>query len=277
MQVNFCCTHWGCESKSPVDFLKAVVREGFSGAEINLASGVFTDIRFRRKLDALRGEKPFVFIAQQVLEQRVETPDAYTRRMLDRFYYLADFEPDFINSHTGKDYYSFDENCRIIEIAEDFSAKTGIPLCHETHRGRFSFHLPALVPYLEKFPQLKLTADLSHFCCVSETLLEEQEDLVNAMVPHVRHIHARVGWQQSAQVNDPFAPEWEAHLSAFVKWWKKIIAHHSKNGQPITVTPEAGPFPYMPQLPHSKQDVANQWQINAQMKNYLTQQLHESI
>lgn len=276
MQVNFCCTHWGCENKSPVDFLKAVVREGFSGAEINLASGLFTDIRFRRKLDALRGEKPFVFIAQQVLDQCVETPDAYTRRMLDRFYYLAGFEPDFINSHTGKDYYSFDENCRIIEIAEDFSAKSGIPVYHETHRGRFSFHLPALVPYLEKFTQLKLTADLSHFCCVSETLLEEQQDLIKAMVPHVRHIHARVGWQQSAQVNDPFAPEWETHLSAFVKWWKKITEHQSRNGQPITVTPEAGPFPYMPQLPYSKQDVANQWQINVQMKNYLTQQLHES-
>lgn len=276
MQVRFCCTHWGCESKSPVDFLKAVGSEGFSGAEINLASGLFTDLRFRRKLESMRADTDFTFIAQQVLDPRMETAAEYTERMLDRFYYLAEFEPDFINSHTGKDYYTFEENCSIIEIAEDFSAKTGIPVYHETHRGRFSFHLPTLTAYLERFPDLRLTADLSHFCCVSESLLEEQTEMLERMIPHVHHIHARVGWQQSAQVNDPFAPEWEAHFLVFETWWKRILDYRIGKNQTTTITPEAGPFPYMPQKPYSKEDLANQWEVNIKMKNHLTDRLYAS-
>lgn len=274
MRLKFCATYWGAESKSPVDFLKEVVADGFSGAEINLASGFFDDTKFRNGLAALR-DGGFVFIAQQVLDQKIESAAEYMERMLDRLYFLADFYPDSINSHTGKDFYSFGDNCRIIEAAEDFSAKSGIPVFHETHRGRFTFHLPTLLSYLEKFPNLKLTADISHWCNVSETMLEEQQKMLESVFPNVRHIHARVGWQQSAQVNDPFAPEWEDHLQKFTVWWQQIISHQSKNGQEtMTITPEAGPYPYMPQTPYARQDLADQRHINLKMKNQLNTTLH---
>lgn len=273
MQLKFCCTHWGNETKSPVDFLKDVVRDGFSGAEINLAAGFFNDL-FQTALDDLRRDG-FVFIAQQVLDQRIESADEHIERLLERLRFLSEFAPDFINSHTGKDFYSFDDNCRIIESLENFSAQTGIPIVHETHRGRFTFHLPTLLPYLEKFPDLQLCADISHWCNVSESMLEEQQSVLERIIPNVGHIHARVGWQQSAQVNNPFAPEWENHLATFVSWWQKIIDHQSKSGrQHLTITPEAGPFPYMPQTPYSREDLADQWQINSKMKNYLNATLH---
>lgn len=217
----------------------------------------------------------FSFVAQQVLEQRVESVDEYIGRMLDRLYFLASFEPDFINSHTGKDFYSFDDNCRIVEAAENFASRTAIPVVHETHRGCFTFHLPTLLPYLGKFPNLKLTADFSHWSNVSESLLEEQDDMMESIIPNISHIHARIGWQQSAQVNDPFAPEWEHHLSVFTDWWRKIVAYHSENKRgSMTITPEAGPFPYMPQTPYAKENLADQWQINLKMKNYLNTTLY---
>lgn len=274
MQVKFCGTFWGCEDKSPVDFLKDIVTDGFSGAEINLASGFFDNSDFRNALAELRSDG-FSFIAQQVLDPRIESVDEYIGRMLDRFYFLASFEPDFINSHTGKDFYSFDDNCRIIEAVENFAVRTAIPVVHETHRARFTFHLSTLLPYLEKFPELKLTADFSHWCNVSESLLEEQGDMLESIITNISHIHARVGWQQSAQVNDPFAPEWEHHLSVFTDWWRKIVAYHAENGRgSMTITPEAGPFPYMPQTPYSKENLADQRQINSKMKNYLNTTLY---
>ncbi|RZJ67049.1 MAG: sugar phosphate isomerase/epimerase [Flavobacterium sp.] len=249
--------------------MKTIAGEGFSGAEINLASGLFNDIPFRRTLDSLRGGNDFTLIAQQVLETKLESVDGYIERMLDRLHFLSRFAPDFINSHTGKDHYSFDDNCRIIEASEDFAVKSGIPVLHETHRSRFTFHLPTLLPYLEKYPNLKLTADFSHWCNVSETMLDDQHESLAKVFGHVKHIHARVGWEQSAQVNDPFAPEWETHLNIFTDWWKRIVRQQSKNENQITITPEAGPFPYMPQLPYSKTDVGSQWQINLAMKNHL--------
>ena len=70
---------------------------------------------------------------------------------------------------------------------------------------------------------MKLIADFSHFCVVSESNLEDQKELLERVLPNIKHIHARVGFEQSPQVNNPFAPEWENHLNRYMNWWKKII------------------------------------------------------
>src|SRR5690606_5713495 len=177
---------------------------------------------------------------------------------------------DFINSHTGKDHFDFDDNCRIIEAAMEISVRSGIPIYHETHRGRFTFHPKTTLAYIKRFPELKLVADLSHWCTVSESMLEDQPEMIESFLPHIAHIHARVGYEHSPQVNDPFAPEWEKHLSTFLQWWNKILAFQSANGAKLfTITPEFGPVPYMPALPYSLKPTADQWEVNASFKNLL--------
>jgi hypothetical protein len=127
---------------------------------------------------------------------------------------------------------------------------------------------------LTVFPHLNLIADLSHFCVVSESNLSDQKDLLTQIYPHVRHIHARVGFEQSPQVNHPFAPEWKEHLDRYVNWWTEIIEHQSQQGKAhFTITPEFGPFPYMPQAPFTQKPLANQWELNTEMKTYL----HENL
>ena len=61
--------------------------------------------------------------------------------------------------------------------------RLGIRVLHETHRGRFAFHTASLLPYLHRFPQLRLTADFSHWCTVSESLLSDQQGLLNQIIP----------------------------------------------------------------------------------------------
>ena len=274
MQIKFCCTHWGSEHKSPSHFLDEVVQSGFSGLEINLSPGSISDFRFFDRLQQLRNEENFSFIAQQVLDGANETPQKYSQRMINRLGYLMDLRPDFINSHTGKDYYTFDENCRIIDAAENLSAQTGIPIFHEIHRGRFSFHLTSMLPYLKIFPELKLTGDFSHWCNVSESMLEDQIEKLYETIPHIHHLHARIGSAQSPQVNNPFAPEWKSHLDLFVNWWESVLKYHRERGKSqFTITPEFGPAPYMPAKPFSNEPLANQWEINLQMKNYLLKEL----
>ena len=128
--------------------------------------------------------------------------------------------------------------------------------------------------YIDIYPKLKLVADFSHFCVVSESNLQDQHDLLVKIYPNIKHIHARIGFEQSPQVNNPFAPEWKTYLEQYLSWWKEIIAIQKNNKSTIcTITPEFGPFPYMPQEPFTKKPLSNQWEINLQMKNYLQQNL----
>ena len=271
MEIRYTCSYWGQEETKASLFFARVLEEEYDGVEINLPESAEFVRDFESTLANIRSvKKNFVFIAQQVLAPAHESVDEYIIKMKARLEFLATLKPDFINSHTGKDYFSFNDNCRIIEAAENIASRSGIPILHETHRGRFTFHAASMLPYLDKFPQLKLTGDFSHWCTVSESMLQDQKSIVEQIIPHIHHIHARIGYEHSPQVNDPFAPEWRQHTDIFVCWWKKIIAAQSVNGKrSLTLTPEFGPVPYMPTLPYSQKPLADQWQINAQFKNVL--------
>jgi hypothetical protein len=98
--------------------------------------------------------------------------------------------------------------------------------------------------------------------------------LLVELFPKIQHIHARVGFEQSPQVNNPFAPEWAKYLDQYLTWWKGIIQLKQQfNHSELSITPEFGPYPYMPQMPFSKEPLANQEQLNLEMKNYLQQHL----
>lgn len=274
MKIKYICTHWGQEQKTATEFIHRVLDAGYDGIEINMPADPAFVASFLELIAELKERRPFLFVAQQVLPLLRETPEAYKVRMVTRLQELVSFHPDFINTHTGKDHFSFDDNCRIIEAAMNTAGRAGVRLVHETHRGRFTWHAASLLPYLERFPQLELAGDLSHWCAVSESLLEDQQELLNRIMPHITHIHARIGHEQGPQVNDPRAPEWHKHLETFINWWKQIAGMRSASGaEELTVCPEFGPAPYMPALPFTGRPLADQWEVNLFMKQLLRERL----
>ena len=276
MEIKYICTYWGCEHLSAKQFLSNVVENGYDGVEINFPDDEHFISEFNAELECIRNtvNSNFIFIAQQVLPNKKETVNEYIDRITQRLEFLIQLKPNYINSHTGKDFFDFSDNCKIIEICNQLTRVSGIPIWHEIHRGRFSFHLKTLVSYLDIFPKINLIADFSHFCVVSESDLHDQYDLLSKIYPNIKHIHARIGFEQSPQVNNPFAPEWKTYLEQYLSWWKEIIAiQKNKKSEICTITPEFGPFPYMPQEPFTKKPLSNQWEINLQMKNYLQQNL----
>ncbi|WP_353087300.1 sugar phosphate isomerase/epimerase [Flavobacterium sp.] len=276
MKIKFLCTYWGSENLTAKQFLDSVIQNGYEGVEINFPDEDSFIEEFLSELKIIRETRnpDFIFIAQQVLPNKAETVEEYCVRLQQRLEFLTKLKPNFINSHTGKDFFEFSENCKIIELTEQIARESGIPIWHEIHRGRFSFHLKTLHNYLDIFPKMKLIADFSHFCVVSESNLEDQKELLERVLPNIKHIHARVGFEQSPQVNNPFAPEWENHLNRYMNWWKRIIEIKSnQNAEYISITPEFGPFPYMPQEPFTLKPLSNQWEVNLEMKNYLQQNL----
>lgn len=174
-------------------------------------------------------------------------------------------KPLYINCHSGKDFFSYEQNKALIDHTTEVSSKTGIPIYHETHRGRMLFAAHITRNFIEKNPGLKLTLDISHWCNVHESLLQDQQETVKLALSRVGHIHSRIGHEEGPQVSDPRAPEWEAAVKAHLRWWDAVVEHKVKSGETLTVLTEFGPPNYLPTLPYTKQPVADQWAINVHM------------
>jgi len=143
----------------------------------------------------------------------------------------------------------------------------------ETHRSRSLFDPWRLPLRLQRFPRLRLTADLSHWCAVTERLMTPDLAPVQAMAGRVDHIHARVGHPQGPSVSHPFAPEWAEALDAHRRCWQLFLDQSVPSDQPFTITPEFGPDGYMPQQPFSGEPLADVQAINAEMASWLRSSL----
>lgn len=264
--ITYIKANWGNKHSITDAAISNFRKEGYSGLELNVAAtgSVSKDI-----VDCLHANE-FLFIAQQWLPPANESADQYIDRLKANLDTIASMKPKFINSHTGKDYFSFEDNCRVIELMEQFTKATGVSIYHETHRGRFPFHAKTTLGYLKQFPNLEFTADFSHWCNVSESLLHDQQEILEQVISHVRYVHARVGYEHSPQVNDPAAPEWTDHLHRFFGWWDQIIQSNKEQGiTEMYICPEFGPMPYMPALPYTREPVADQDKVNAWMLQQL--------
>jgi sugar phosphate isomerase/epimerase len=179
--------------------------------------------------------------------------------------------PLYINCHSGRDYFSYAQNKLFIDHTTALSKQTGITICHETHRSRMMFAAHIARDFAEKIPELRFTLDVSHWCNVHETLLQDQKETVDIILAKVEHIHARIGHPEGPQVNDPRAPEWETAVKQHLAWWDSIIERKKTNGGRMTILTEFGPPDYMPTLPYTRQPLADQWAINVHMMKLLRQ------
>ena len=179
--------------------------------------------------------------------------------------------PLYINCHSGRDYFTYEQNKLFIDYTTTLAKQTGILICHETHRSRMMFAAHIARGFAEKIPELKFTFDVSHWCNVHETLLQDQKETVALVLSKVEHIHARIGHPEGPQVNDPRAPEWEAAVKQHFEWWDKVIERKKREGGRMTILTEFGPPDYMPTLPYTRQPLGDQWAINVHMMKLLRQ------
>ncbi len=269
MKLLFFCPMWGMAHLPLNESLRKIKAAGYDGVEFGC---ILNGVDKQQLLD-LCSELDLLLIMQQYaaagenIAEYIKDYDAHLR-------YMAGFQPVFINSQTGRDYYTAEQNIAILEVARTIEKETGIKIVHETHRGKFAYSPLLTLDYIKELPYLRLTGDFSHFCVVSESLLENQEDILHQIIPHVDHIHARIGHPQGAQVTDPRLPEWQAALEQHIKWWKAILDHHRQAGSPqLTITAEFGPAPYMPAVPFTQLPLASQWDINLYMTTLLKSHL----
>ena len=193
----------------------------------------------------------------------------YYKKMIDAAAKQNIQRPLYINNHSGKDHFSFEDNKKFIEHTNVLAKETGILICHETHRGRMLFAAHITKQFVEKFPELRLTLDISHWCNVHESLLSDQKETVEMVLERTDHIHARIGHAEGPQVNDPRAPEWENAVKQHFEWWDKVVERKKTNGERMTFLTEFGPPDYMPAMAYTRQPLSDQWAINVHMMNLL--------
>jgi sugar phosphate isomerase/epimerase len=255
-------TNWGYDG-SYESFFSKIKKEGYDGAEIWCPG---TDNE-RKELSAAAQKNGMklglLFGAGET--QPLQNLDNFKKTLQA----AASMNPIYINCHTGRDFFSFDQLKPFFDFTIQLSKQTGISIYHETHRGRALYSAPVTRNFIEKIPALRITADLSHWCAVHESLLEDQAETMEIVLNHTDHIHARIGHAEGPQVSDPRAPEWEYAVKTHLGWWDKVAEQKKKIGARLTILTEFGPPDYMWTLPYTRQPLADQWAINVHMMNIL--------
>jgi sugar phosphate isomerase/epimerase len=245
-------------------FLQRAAASGFEATEIYLGSLRESPAEIAR-LHTVHGLR----LIGQILTQG-ETYQNHIRSLESQFEFAAQCDVAFINSHTGRDIFRFEENVQIFEKLIQLSQGSGIPILVETHRGRPTYSAIETRKYLEALPELRLTADFSHWMVVHESGLDDQRANIELAITRANYIHARVGYAEGPQIPDPRAPEWKYAVERHVQLWQQIIDQRKMNGkESLYITPEFGPPDYMHKAPFTNQPVGDVWEQNVYMRDLL--------
>jgi sugar phosphate isomerase/epimerase len=266
MKVKFFCPRWGSEYLSWHAFFMQVKEAGFDGIEYSIAGNTT-----KQEMDLVwnYAEK----YKLEIIPQHFDTYEADYTKHLNKFAkwfeLIKPYPATKINTQTGKDFFSFDQNKTLIELANAQFVHSKTSICHETHRNKFAFAAHVTKAFLTEIAELKLTLDISHWVNVAESFLDDQPEAVELALARTEHLHARVGYPEGPQIPDPRVPEWQEALNKHLNWWDRIAQRKKQENLVLTITTEFGPYPYMVHLPTTNQPIANQWEVNKFMMDLL--------
>lgn len=273
MTIEFFCPRWGSEQIPWPEFLQQVQDAGYAGIEW-FPFGEQCD---HEEVIAMLKEKGLKWCIVTAIIDQPSTLEGYMTALEQQLEQLTQmgkhiWPPLFISVQAGREYFNEAAIANCLSICKTASEKSGIPVYQETHRNKWSYAAHIVKPILEKYPDTLLTFDVSHWFCVSESFLEDQQDAVEKAVIHARHIHARVGHTEGPQVYEPAAGEFGVALHAHLKIWDRYIQLRREAGADFcTITPEFGPPPYLVFAGRSGTPQQEQWRVNLWMKNFLQQ------
>lgn len=273
MELKILCPQWGHEHLPVEEFFTKVKEAGYDGIDTWLPESRLDRIKFVSLLE----EFGLCMVSHQHQAEGRSIQDFC--KSVEHYLNLSlESNPILINSHSGRDYFTIDEQLRVIDTAEEFSEKHNIRVVHETHRGRLGYSPMNSLDLFRKRPNMKITADFSHWVCVTESYLENHSEALEQAIKRTEHIHARVGFPEGPQISDPRNPYWQKDVQFFLTIWKQILSRQVSLGQEVfTVTPEFGPAPYMWIVGNTNSPIVDQWEINCYMKGLLRNEFSEFV
>lgn len=276
MELQLFKTLWG--HAGGIDEAISACREfEWDGIEGQAPSGAAERREWRTKL----AEHGLSYIAEicttgSYVPNRRATETEHVDSFLRQAEAAMECEPLFLTVIAGCDAWGVQQSVEFFGRAMMISDDLGITASFETHRSRSLFNPWTTRDILRQLPALKLTCDFSHWCVVCERLIDTEPDIIALCAERAHHIHARVGYDQGAQVAHPAAPEYLEPLEAHERWWAQIWRCQFLREMPAcTMTPEFGPDGYLHCLPFTGAPVADVTQINHWMGRRLSRRFAE--
>lgn len=151
--------------------------------------------------------------------------------------------------------------------------EAGIPVYIETHRDRMTTDLYFTLDLLDRYPDLPLIADLSHFLVGREfawPVSEENHALIRRILDNAWAFHGRVATREQVQIEISF-PHHRPWVDLFLNWWEygfRSLRRRSGPDASFTFTCELGPKPYAI-TGRDGNDTTDRWSESVMMKDMI--------
>jgi sugar phosphate isomerase/epimerase len=251
MQLKVYKSLWGMTGSLEEQF-ERIKAAGYDGVE-----SAAQETKDPAQLKKLLADHRFEYVAL-VYTEGPDHEEEFKRRVQEAMQY----NPLKIVAHAGRDTMSYVKQIRFFVSGLKLEEEIGIPIAHETHRRRPFFSPMNTLAILRELPELHINADFSHWCCVTESMLEDHAEAIARTAERTVHLHGRVGYENGPQVPDPRVPEWEDRVKKHEAWWDQIIRqHNARNERTFTYVPEFGPPTYMQTIPESGKPASELWDV----------------
>ena len=135
---------------------------------------------------------------------------------------VAEFGADHLNLQADVRPHTVAECVPLIEGWRRLAEEAGVALHFETHRDRMTTDLYFTLRLLDRFPDLRLTGDLSHYVVGREfawPISDENHRLMHRIIDNCWGFHGRVASREQIQVQISFnhQRDW---LELFMGWWE---------------------------------------------------------
>ena len=156
----------------------------------------------------------------------------------------------------GSDSWPLDRAVEFFARAMELARGAGVEISFETHRGRPTFDPRLTADVLRALPSVRLTCDFSHWCAVSERLVDDEASLSLAIAhappcARARRLRARPA---SARPPRPRARRGSCRPRGLVGTHRTSLAERDSD---VTMTPEFGPDGYLHHIPFTNAPVAD--------------------
>jgi hypothetical protein len=162
---------------------------------------------------------------------------------------VAKLGADHVNLQPNVRPHSLAECIPLLDGWRRLADQAGVAVHVETHRDRMTTDLFFMLQLLDCFPDLRLTADVSHYL-VGREFAWPVDDANHAMIHRILDnswgIHGRVASREQVQVSLSFSQH-QGWVDLFMGWWEYAIRSWMKRAGPdatLTFLCELGPPPY---------------------------------
>ena len=186
---------------------------------------------------------------------------------------VARLGADHVNLQPNVRPYRLQECIPYLEGWRRLADEAGVAVHVETHRDRMTTDLFFTLQLLDCFPDLRLTADVSHYL-VGREFAWPVDDINHALIHRILDnrwgIHGRIASREQVQISLGF-PQHQDWVDLFMGWWEYAIrSWRRRAGVDATLTflCELGPPPYAITGPDGA-ELSDRWQDALAMKDMI--------